>query len=275
VLAQSSDRGREWRLRRLHVKNPDAELDGTGVWKLDAGEKAEGRRAMSLDAVLKLANTGKFLERMGLHGTMAGGTGSMSAQISWRGLPYSLDLPSLSGKVELSLDKGQFLKAEPGIAKLLGVLSLQSLPRRVTLDFRDIFSEGFAYDTIRAHASIANGVAHTDDFKMNGVNATVVIAGDADLEHETQRLRVVVVPKLDAGAASLLYGLAVNPAVGLSVFLAQLLLKDPLSKVLAYQYEITGPWTDPHVAKVGSAKVDAADGASSPPAAQPPAAPNP
>lgn len=273
VQAQSSDRGRQWRLRRLSVKNPDAELDGTGVWKLDAGEQAGGQRSMSLDAVLKLADTGKFLQRMGVHGTMAGGTGDMSAQVSWRGLPYSLDLPSLSGKVELSLDKGQFLKAEPGIAKLLGVLSLQSLPRRVTLDFRDIFSEGFAYDTIRAHATIANGVAHTDDFKMNGVNATVVIAGDADLERETQRLEVVVVPKLDAGAASLLYGLAVNPAVGLSVFLAQLLLKDPLSRVLAYQYRITGPWSDPLVAKVGSTRVDAADGALPSPAVPPPAAP--
>lgn len=274
VLAQSSDRGREWRLRRLNVKNPDAELDGSGVWKLEAGAQAGGRRTMSLDAVLKLADTGKFLERMGVHGTMAGGSGSMSAQVSWRGLPYTLDLATLSGKVELSLDKGQFLKAEPGIAKLLGVLSLQSLPRRVTLDFRDIFSEGFAYDTIRAHASIANGVAHTEDFKMNGVNATVVIAGDADLARETQRLQVVVVPKLDAGAASLLYGLAVNPAVGLSVFLAQLLLKDPLSKVLAYQYEVTGTWADPQVAKVGSTKVDAAGKEPAPPVADP-AAPHP
>ena len=273
VLAQSSDRGREWRLRRLNVKNPDAELDGSGVWKLEAGARPGGRRAMSLDVVLKLADTGKFLERMGVHGTMARGSGSMSAQVSWRGLPYTLDLASLSGKVELSLDKGQFLKAEPGIAKLLGVLSLQSLPRRVTLDFRDIFSDGFAYDTIRAHAAITNGVAHTDDFKMNGVNATVVIAGDADLAHETQRLQVVVVPKLDAGAASLLYGLAVNPAVGLGVFLTQLLLKDPLSKVLAYQYEVTGTWADPQVAKVGSTKADAAGKEAVPPVAEPAAPP--
>lgn len=274
VLAQSSNRGREWRLRKLNVKNPDAELDGSGVWKVAADGAARGRRAMSLDAVLKLGDTGKFLERMGVHGAMAGGSGMLSAQVSWRGLPYSLDLPSLSGKVELALDKGQFLKAEPGIAKLLGVLSLQSLPRRVTLDFRDIFSEGFAYDTIRAHASISNGVAHTDDFKMNGVNATVVIAGETDLEQETQKLQVVVVPKLDAGAASLLYGLAVNPAVGLSVFLAQLLLKNPLSKVLAYQYEVTGTWADPQVTKVATTKGDAADSPAAP-SVQEPANPAP
>ncbi|MDX3906680.1 MAG: YhdP family protein [Pigmentiphaga sp.] len=276
VLAHSSNRGREWRLRKLNVKNPEAELDGTGVWKTAPGQ---GRRSMSLDAVLKLADTGKFLERMGVHGAMAGGSGTLSAQVSWQGLPYDLDVPSLSGKVELALDKGQFLKAEPGIAKLLGVLSLQSLPRRVTLDFRDIFSEGFAYDTIRAHATITDGVAHTDDFKMNGVNATVVIAGETDLEQETQRLQVVVVPKLDAGAASLLYGLAVNPAVGLSVFLAQLLLKDPLSKVLAYQYEITGTWTDPQVQKAGNADPDAIspEQHGTPPMAEPeqPVAPTP
>jgi len=259
VLAQRADRGREWRLRKLSVTNPDAELDGTGVWKVAAEGASQGKRAMSLDAVLKLHDAGAFLDRMGVRGAMAGGTGTLSAQVSWNGLPYALDLPSLSGTLELSLDKGQFLKAEPGIAKLLGVLSLQSLPRRVTLDFRDVFSEGFAYDTIRAHARIVNGVAHTDDFKMNGVNATVVIAGDTDLAREIQKLHVVVVPKLDAGAASLLYGLAVNPAVGLSVFLAQLLLKNPLSEVLAYQYEITGTWTDPQVTKVQPPRAQGSD----------------
>ncbi len=263
VLAQSTNRGREWHLRRLNVKNPDAELEGSGVWKVAPEASPSVRRVMTLDAVLKLADTGKFLERMGSPGTMAGGSGQLSAKVSWRGSPYSLDLPSLSGQLELTLDKGQFLKADPGIAKLLGVLSLQTLPRRVTLDFRDVFSDGFAYDTIRAHAGITDGVAHTDDFKMNGVSATVVIAGDTDLVRETQKLQVLVVPKLDAGGASLLYGLAVNPAIGLSVFLAQLLLKDPLSKVLSYQYAISGSWEDPQVNRVSGA-----------PNEQPGAAPN-
>lgn len=261
VLAYTADRGREWRLRNLSVKNPDADLEGSGVWRLEPGDAGTSKRRMSLDATLTLADTGKFLDRMALPGTMAGGSGKVSAKVSWLGQPYSIDIPSLGGDVTLDVGKGQFLKADPGIAKLLGVLSLQSLPRRVTLDFRDVFSEGFAYDTIKAHVAIKNGVAHTDDFHMNGIAANVMLAGDTDLVRETQKLRVLVVPKVDAGGASLLYGLAVNPAIGLSVFLAQWLLREPLGQVLSYQYGISGSWTDPVIARIPNA-----------PAATPPAA---
>jgi uncharacterized protein YhdP len=250
VVANTADRGREWRLRNLSVKNPDADLEGSGVWRLEPGDSGTSKRRMSLDATLTLVDTGKFLDRMALPGTMAGGPGKVTAKVSWLGQPYSMDLPSLTGDVELDLGKGQFLKADPGIAKLLGVLSLQSLPRRVTLDFRDVFSEGFAYDTIKAHVAIKNGVAHTDDFHMNGISANVMLSGDADLVRESQKLRVLVVPKVDAGGASLLYGLAVNPAIGLSVFLAQWLLRGPLGDVLSYQYGISGSWTDPLITRI-------------------------
>ena len=65
------------------------------------------------------------------------------------GLPLSLDYPSMSGAFAVNVETGQFLKADPGIAKLLGVLSLQALPRRLTLDFRDVFSDGFSFDFVR------------------------------------------------------------------------------------------------------------------------------
>ena len=77
----------------------------------------------------------------------------------------------------MDLERGQFLKAEPGLAKLLGVLSLQSLPRRLTLDFRDVFSEGFAFDFVRGDVAIAQGIAATNNLQMKGVNAAVLMVG--------------------------------------------------------------------------------------------------
>ena len=94
----------------------------------------------------------------------------------------------------MNVESGQFLKADPGIAKLLGVLSLQSLPRRLTLDFRDVFSEGFAFDFIRGDVKIAQGIAATNNLQMKGVNAAVLMDGRADIARETQDIRVVVVP---------------------------------------------------------------------------------
>lgn len=149
----------------------------------------------------------------------------------------------------MKVASGQFLKADPGVAKLLNVMSLQSLPRRLTLDFRDIFSDGFAFDSMASTATITRGVLKTDTFKMRGVNAVVLMDGTVDLNEETQNLNVVVIPELNAGGASVVYGLAVNPVIGLGSFLAQLFLRSPLSQALTQDYQVTGPWKDPIVKK--------------------------
>src|SRR3989442_8224829 len=133
----------------------------------------------------------------------------------------------MAGQVNVSIDAGQFLKVQPGAARLLSVLSLQSLPRRLSLDFRDLFQEGFAFDNITGDVTIAQGVAKTNNLRMRGVQALVLMEGDADIAHETQDLRVVVVPEINAGTAALAYAV-INPAFGLGAFLAQALLKKPL-----------------------------------------------
>ncbi len=236
---------REWRINKLSIANPDAELKATGKWT-----SKEGDSISNLTYTLDVANAGTLLERFGFANVLRGGKGKMTGDISWKGLPFSIDIPSLSGKFKLDLASGQFLKVEPGAAKLLGVLSLQSLPRRLTLDFRDVFSEGFAFDGITATVAIAQGVAKTDNFKMRGVNATVLMDGAADIAKESQNLHVVVIPDINVGAASVVYGLAVNPVIGLGSFLAQLFLREPLMRAFTYEYQITGPWQDPVVNKL-------------------------
>ena len=80
-------------------------------------------------------------------------------ELSWNGAPYDFDYPSLTGNIVLEAAKGQFVKLEPGIGKLLGILSLQSLPRRAALDFRDVFSDGYAFDEIVGAIKINRGIA--------------------------------------------------------------------------------------------------------------------
>ena len=161
-----------------------------------------------------------------------------------------MDMPSLSGQIQLDLHAGQFLKVDPGAAKLLAVLNLQSLPRRLILDFRDVFSDGFSFDGINGDAKIKNGIAKTDNFNMHSTSATVLLNGTANIADETQNLHVIVVPEIDASAASVVYGLAVNPVIGAGTFLAQLFLKEPLTKAFTFEYQITGPWKDPSVVKL-------------------------
>jgi uncharacterized protein (TIGR02099 family) len=237
--------GREWRIRNLSLTNPDATLKASGSWLA----KKSGNSS-SLDYNLSINNAGNLLGRFGFADVVRSGKGKMDGTVSWKGLPFSIDYPSLSGNINLDMASGQFLKVEPGAAKLLGVLSLQSIPRRLTLDFRDVFSEGFAFDGITGSANINNGVASTNNLKMRGVSATVLIDGSADIDKESQNLRAVVIPEINAGAASVAYALAVNPVIGAGTFLAQLFLREPLMRAFTFEYMITGPWKDPNVTKV-------------------------
>ncbi len=165
-------------------------------------------------------------------------------------MPYALDIPTLSGQIEMNVGGGQFLKQDPGAAKLLGVLSLQALPRLLKLDFHDVFSEGLAFDGISANAMITRGVVKTDNLKMHGVAATVLMEGTADIANESTDLRVVVIPEFNLGTGPLVYGLAVNPIIGLGSYLAQLFLRAPVMKALTYQMRITGPWKSPTITKL-------------------------
>ena len=129
------------------------------------------------------------------------------------------------------------------------MLSLQSLPRRLALDFRDVFSDGFAFDFVRGDVAIADGIARTDNLQMKGVSATVRMEGQADIARETQLLKVVVVPEINAGSASLLAS-AVNPVVGITTFLAQILLRRPLIDATTQEFQIDGTWVDPRVTRI-------------------------
>ena len=249
----------EWRLNKFNVLMPEAVLTATGNWVAinaqtpSAGPRgqrpAAERRRTVMNFKLDIADSGLLLKRLGMADVVRRGKGKMEGSVAWAGSPLGLDYPSMSGQFNINIEAGQFLKADPGLAKLLGVLSLQSLPRRLTLDFRDVFSEGFAFDFVRGDVGISQGVATTNNLQMKGVNAAVLMEGSADIAKETQDLKVVVVPEINAGTASLI-ATVINPAIGLGTFLAQYFLRRPLMEAATQQFHIDGSWADPKVTKV-------------------------
>lgn len=242
--------GSEWRINKLNLINPDAALRATGNW-VALGKSDTSSLTYSLD----IDDAGRLLERFGFSGVVKGGKGKLDGDVSWKGLPFSLDIPTLSGRIRMDVHTGQFLKVDPGAAKLFSVLNLQALPRRLALDFRDVFSAGFAFDSIIGTASIAQGIVTTDNLKMTGVAASVLMSGSADIARETQNLRLVVIPEVNLGTASLV-AIAVNPMVGVGTFLAQLFLRNPLMKKLTFGYHVSGSWNDPQVVRQEHAGAD-------------------
>jgi uncharacterized protein YhdP len=213
------------------------------------GRPVAERRRTVMNFKLDIADSGELLKRFGMGEVIRRGKGKLEGQVAWIGSPLSLDYPTMSGQFNVNVESGQFVKADPGIAKLLGVLSLQSLPRRLTLDFRDVFSEGFAFDFVRGDININQGVAHTNNLQMKGVNAAVLMEGSADIAKETQSIKAVVVPEINAGTASLI-ATVINPAIGLGSFLAQMFLRRPLMQAATQEFHIDGTWSDPRIIKV-------------------------
>jgi uncharacterized protein (TIGR02099 family) len=249
----AENRNGEWALQKVALENPDGALTGSGAWRVR--QRGEAKRRIDLNFTLEAHDAGKLLDRLGFPGTLRGGTGKLTGDVGWVGSPLSIDYASMRGGLSMNVKRGQFLKADPGVGKLLGIMSLQALPRRLTLDFRDVFSEGFAFDEVSATSNIVQGVLSTTDFRMSSPAAAVVMSGEVDLVKETQKLKLVVLPDLSGGMSSVVMAAlgAVNPFVALGSIVVQRILKDPLAKAFSFEYEVSGTWADPKVAQIRKA----------------------
>lgn len=241
--------GQDWRLRRLRITNPDGSLTGDGLW-LGGG----GNKKTRVNLMLEISNAGKILERSGYPGTVRNGSGKLSANLSWDGQPDEFNYATLNGALKLDTGKGQFLKMDPGMGKLLSILSLQALPKRITLDFTDVFSSGFEFDNINGNATINQGVMQTQDLHIEGSSAKVTMKGNVNLNNETQDMRVEILPTLGE-SISLLSAFAGGPVVGIGALIVSKVLGNPLDKLVSFEYNVSGTWNNPNVTKLGAKPV--------------------
>ncbi|MFY9316918.1 MAG: YhdP family protein [Burkholderiales bacterium] len=247
VLARHE--GRDWRIDKLAMTNADFVLTGSGLWKQGEAQKAAAAASRtSLAFKLEVSDVGHFLERFGHPEHLKGGRAKLEGALNWNGDPVTLDYTTLGGQMQMQAENGQFLEIEPGIGKLVSLMSLQMLPRRISMDFRDVFSKGFQFDKITSNLAIERGVMAVKDFHMNGPAADVMMNGQVDLSLETQNLNVKVIPQL-GDTASTVVGL-VNPIAGVATLIAGRLMKNPLGKIFAFDYSISGTWSDPKVDKL-------------------------
>ena len=248
VLARHD--GRDWRIDKLAMTNADSALTGSGLWKQGEAQKAASSASRtSLAFKLDVSDVGQFLDRFGYPEHLKGGRAKLEGTLNWNGDPVTLDYATLGGQLQMQAEDGQFLEIEPGIGKLVSLMSLQMLPRRVSMDFRDVFSKGFQFDKITSNMAIERGVMAVKEFHMNGPAADVMMNGQVDLSLETQNLSVKVIPQL-GDSASTVVGL-LHPIAGVATLIAGRLMKNPLGKAFAFDYSISGTWSEPKVEKLG------------------------
>ncbi len=228
----------DWHIQKLNIKNPDSQLTADGTWQ---NSLRSPNTALKFN--LSSNNIGNTLKRFGHPDMVKGGTTNMQGHLAWPGSPHEFAIERLGGEFKFNAEKGQIVKLQPGVGRLLGLVSLQSLPRRLTLDFKDLFSEGYAFDSITASAKINDGILRSQDFFMTGPAAEAKIKGETNLKAETQNLRVTVIPHVTDSLS--LAAFAGGPIAGVAAFVAQKLLKDPFNQVTSTDYVITGSWDNP------------------------------
>jgi uncharacterized protein (TIGR02099 family) len=233
-----------WNMR-FQILTEDSELTGSGRW---VEARDSNPAATALDFNLNTRSIEDTLKSFGYPRAIKRGRATLTGNVAWHGPPTRIDFPSLGGLMTLEASRGQFRKLEPGVGRLLGVLSLQSLPRRISLDFRDIFSEGFAFESIDGKVAVSRGVMETSEFEIDGPAAKVLMNGNINLVNETQDLKVRVQPTIGETIATGV--LLVNPVIGASAWLMNRIFGNPLDKAFAFDYTVTGAWSDPKVDKV-------------------------
>ena len=231
------------RIRNLSLVAPEARLESNG-WL-----SASSRRATDLEVKLETTDIGRLMRRLGHPEGIKGGAASISGNLNWMGRLEDFQLANLNGRLKAQFKNGRFTQMDPGVGRLLGIFSLQSLPRRIALDFRDVFSEGFAFDRIEGDIHIERGALYLPALQINGPSAKVRMNGKVDTLAETQNLRLLVEPRLDEGAA-LAGALLGGPVVGLGALVASKILQDPIAKAASFEYLVTGSWDEPTVTKL-------------------------
>ncbi len=219
----------------------DWQLAGEGRWT--AG--AEGGRS-TFDFSFNSESLGETAADLGYQSVIRDGPTRADAGLSWPGAPWALEFAALDGTLRVVMGPGRLVDVEPGVGRVLGLISLGSLSRRLRLDFSDLLAEGLAFDSLEGDVSFGNGQATMTSVVLDGPAARVDISGSADLVNERYDQQVSVIPKV-SGAVPIAGVLAGGPAVGAALLLAERVLSDQIDEAARYRYHVTGPWSDPTI----------------------------
>ena len=233
-----------WQLEKLSLVAPGMSLTGSGHWLLN-GES----RGLYIEAQATIESLQDYLDFFGVPDVVHGTKGTLAMQFSWRNLPWRVALDDLEGDINVALGKGRLNQIQSRSARLLEVLSLQSLPRlaRLELNIGGVLSEGFPYDEMRGDVSLREMLLHTNNYRITGPVGPIVIEGDVGVKQENLALNVVVIPKVDISGAAVTAAIVVNPVVGVGAFLTQWLMQEPLSRAMTQRYAVHGSWDEPQV----------------------------
>lgn len=234
------------RVPRIEFQGPGGtRMHGDATW-LDGSEGGRTRLALNLTS----ADLGPLVRALGYKAAFSAAPLESSIRLEWQGGPGAFALARSSGTMDLKVGPGRLLELEPGVGRVLGILNLGALGRRLSLDFRDLYEQGFSFEEIRGDIRVADGQAQLRRFEIDGPSSTIRVTGLTDLRTRTFDQTVTVEPRIGSSVA-LVSALAGGPVVGAAVYLADKVSGGSIDKLGSYRYRVSGPWMDPELTPLG------------------------
>lgn len=238
-------------IRSLAIVSPRVNLQATGEWTQTGSSYLTHLRGKAVSSrVSDLLGSFGFDVR-----NFVSNKGTLNFDLNWRDAPYAPSLANLNGRASLDLgpgrvvDIGQESGAKMDIGRMLSIFSLQTIPRRLSLDFSDVFQKGYSFDFIRGDLNFQNGDAYTTNLRLEGPVARVGINGRIGLKNKDYNFILSITPYVTSSvpvAAGLMVATGIlNPLVGLGAFAVNGVIGPQVSKVSTYYYSVTGPWDNP------------------------------
>jgi uncharacterized protein YhdP len=236
----------------IETKSPNLDMRATGDW---TGAAGDSQSHMVIDMTAE--SLGKMLDTLGFAGIIEGGQTVAHIDASWPGSPAAFALANTTGSLNVNVEKGRILEVEPGAGgRLFGLLSLREIPRRLSLDFSDLFKSGMSFNSIKGSFALGDGNAQTDDLRIASPAADVLISGRTGLRNKDYDQEMMVTPR--AGVALPVVGaLAGGPVGAAAGLVVQTLIGKKINRAARSRYKVTGSWEKPQIALIGREKVPA------------------
>lgn len=227
------------RIDRLETKSPNVDMHARGDW---TGEPGATRSHLTID--MSAHNLGRMLDALGFAGIIDGGQTLAQIDAGWPGPPGAFAFSNLDGTLEVSVDKGRILDVDPGAGRIFGLMSLREIPRRLSLDFSDLFRSGMSFNSIGGRFTLRDGNAYTDNLRLSGPAADIALEGRTGLRVKDYDQQMLVTPH--AGATLPVVGaLAGGPVGAAAGLVVQGLLNKQISQATRSRYHISGTWEKP------------------------------
>ena len=174
---------------------------------------------------------------------------------AWDEIPRKSDITSGNGVLSINVKDGQINSEERVPGKVLSLFSFSELPKRLVLDFRDVFGEGFPFDRLQADVTFTDNIAYTCNLSISSTTADVIILGATDISKRTYNQMVIVQPLVSdllPGGAAIVAG----PAAAASMFLLTKILRRPLKDAGVAYYSVNGSWDNPEIKQLSENEID-------------------